>query len=158
VGCIPPTLAELLDGVRKEFDADRATAKALLNGALSLLRVEAERQASTGARHLTTGGLAAWQIRRLNVYVETRLDQRISLKELSAVSKLSSEHFSRALKRTFGETPHSLVVRRRLERAETLVLTSDLPLNEIALRTQLPGSSLQTHSETVRQNACSMTA
>ncbi|HEX4158508.1 MAG TPA: AraC family transcriptional regulator [Rhizomicrobium sp.] len=128
-----PNLAKLLETVRKEFDVDREVAKALLSRAASLLRVEIDRQmvdlVSENER-----GLAAWQIRRLNDFIEARLDQPIRLKDLSTISKLSTAYFCRAFKRTFHETAHSHIVRRRLEYAESLMLTSDLTLSDIALR------------------------
>jgi len=131
---ILPSLVKLLESVRKEFDADREVAKALLVRAASLLRVEIDRQATDIDPQNKTGGLASWQIRRLNVFIEARLDQPIRLKELSAISKLSTAYFSRAFKLTFRETPHAYIVRRRLERAETLMLTTDILLSEIAAR------------------------
>jgi AraC family transcriptional regulator len=129
-----PNLAQLLDGARKEFDADREVAKALLTRATSLLRIELERQSIDPGQDRKSGGLAAWQIRRLNVYIDTKLDQPILLKELSAVAKLSVAYFCRAFRRTFQEAPHAYVVRKRLERAESLMLTSDLSLSDVALR------------------------
>jgi AraC family transcriptional regulator len=131
---ILPSLAKLLDSVRKEFDADREIAKALLVRAASLLRVEIDRQATDIDPQNKTGGLASWQMRRLNVFIEARLDQPIRLKELSVIAKLSTAYFSRAFKLTFRETPHAYIVRRRLERAETLMLTTDILLSEIAAR------------------------
>jgi AraC family transcriptional regulator len=131
---ILPSLAKLLESVRKEFDADREVAKALLVRAAALLRVEIDRQATDGDSQNKIGGLAAWQTRRLNVFIEARLDQAIRLKELSAISKLSTAYFSRAFKLTFRETPHAYIVRRRLEKAETLMLTTDLLLSDIAAR------------------------
>ena len=131
---ILPSLVKLLESVRKEFDADREVAKALLIRAASLLRVEIDRQSTDIDPQNKTGGLAAWQIRRLNVFIEARLDQSIRLKELSAISKLSTAYFSRAFKQTFGETPHAYIVRHRLERAESLMLTTDLLLSDIAAR------------------------
>jgi AraC family transcriptional regulator len=129
-----PNLAKLLDGARKQFDADRDAAKSLLMRAASLLRVEIDRQSAGTSSDSKAGGLVGWQVRRLNAFIEARLDQSIRLKELSTVSRLSTAYFCRAFKRTFRETPHSYVVRRRLERAESLMLTSDLPLSGIALR------------------------
>jgi len=131
---ILPSLVKLLESVRKEFDADREVAKALLIRAASLLRVEIDRQATEPCAQNKTGGLAAWQIRRLNVFIEARLDQPVRLKELSAISKLSTAYFSRAFKLTFRETPHAYIVRHRLERAESLMLTTDLLLSDIAAR------------------------
>ena len=131
---ILPSLAKLLESVRKEFDADHNVAKALLVRAASLLRVEIDRQATDIESQNKIGGLAAWQVRRLSVFIEARLDQPIQLRELSAISKLSTAYFSRAFKSTFRQTPHAYIVRRRLERAETLMLTTDLLLSDIAAR------------------------
>ena len=131
---ILPSLAKLLESVRKEFDADRQAAKALLVQAASLLRVEIDRQATDIDPQNKTGGLAAWQVHRLNVFIEARLEQPIRLRELSAISKLSTAYFSRAFKLTFRQTPHAYIVRLRLEKAETLMLTSDLLLSDIAAR------------------------
>jgi AraC family transcriptional regulator len=129
-----PSLARLLDDARKEFDLDREVAKAHLTRAASLLRVEIDRKSAGIASDERTGGLVAWQVRRLIVFIEARLDQPIHLQELGAVSKLSTAYFSRAFKRTFRDTPHSYIVRKRLERAESLMLRSDLSLSDIALR------------------------
>jgi AraC family transcriptional regulator len=129
-----PSLARLLDGVRREFDADQETAKALLTRAASLLRVEIDRQAGTSGPGPSGGGLTAWQARRLTVFIDARLDQSIRIKELSEVSKLSTAYFCRAFKKTFNETPHSYIVRRRLANAEILMLTSDFSLSDIAIR------------------------
>jgi AraC-like DNA-binding protein len=131
---ILPSLVKLLESVRKEFDADREVAKALLVRAASLLRVEIDRQASDIDPQNKSGGLASWQVRRLNVFIEARLDQPIRLKELATISKLSTAYFSRAFKLTFRETPHAYIVRRRLERAEALMLTTGLLLSDIAAR------------------------
>jgi AraC-like DNA-binding protein len=129
-----PSLATLLDTACQKLDGDHEGAKLLLTRATSLLRVEIDRRAAGGDAHKTGGGLAGWQARRLVVFIDARLDQPIRLNELSKVSKLSTAYFCRAFKRTFGETPHSYVVRRRLDKAETLMLTSDLPLSHIAIQ------------------------
>jgi AraC family transcriptional regulator len=129
-----PSLATLLDSAQQKLDGDHEAAKLLLTRATSLLRVAIDRRAVGDDAQKAGGGLAAWQARRLTVFIDARLDQPIRLNELSEVSKLSTAYFCRAFKRTFGETPHSYIVRRRLDRAETLMLTSDLALSHIAIR------------------------
>jgi AraC family transcriptional regulator len=129
-----PSLAKLLDDARLELDGDHETAKALLTRATTLVRVEIDRQAAGEEPEKSGGGLAGWQARRLIVFIDARLDRPIRLKELSEVSKLSTAYFCRAFKRTFNETPHSYIVRRRLNKAETLMLTSDFSLSDIAIR------------------------
>jgi AraC family transcriptional regulator len=78
------------------------------------------------------GGLAPWQIRRVTTHIDTNLHAAITTKDLAALAKLSSFHFCRAFKDSFGESPHSYVMRRRVERAQGLMLTSDVPLGQIA--------------------------
>jgi AraC family transcriptional regulator len=129
-----PSLAKLLDDARLELDGDQEAAKALLTRATSLVRVEIDRQAASDEPEKIGGGLASWQARRLTVFIDARLDRPIRLKELSEVSKLSTAYFCRAFKRTFNETPHSYIVLRRLNKAETLMLTSDFSLSDIAIR------------------------
>ena len=128
-----PSLAQLLDSIRKVLDADREAARAYVTRASALLRVEIDRQANDGPAELSSGGLAGWQVRRLGVFIEARLDRPIHLKELSEICKLSTAYFCRAFKRTFNTTPHSYIVRKRLAKAETLMLTTDVVLSEIAI-------------------------
>jgi AraC family transcriptional regulator len=52
---------------------------------------------------------------------------------LSAVARRSPAHFSRSFKLTFGEPPHAYVVKRRLEKACHLMVTSSASLSEITL-------------------------
>jgi AraC family transcriptional regulator len=127
-----PSLAKLLDDARLELGGGQATAMALLTRATSLVRVEIDRQAATDEPARAGGGLTSWQARRLTVFIDARLDRPIKLKELAEVSKLSTAYFCRAFKRTFNETPHSYIVSRRLNKAETLMLTSDFSLSNIA--------------------------
>ena len=128
-----PSLAKLLDTARERLDGDQEAARDLLKRAASLLHVEMDRQAA-GEPEKSGGGLVGWQARRLILFIDARLDRPIRLKELSEVSRLSTAYFCRAFKRTFSETPHSYIVRRRLNKAETLMLTSSLSLSDIAFR------------------------
>ena len=129
-----PSLADLLENARKEMDADRESAKAFPIQEASFLRIEIDSRGSNFERERKSGGLATWQVRRLNLFIEARLEQRIRLKELSEIAKLSTAYFSRAFKQTFGKTPHFHIMQRRLEQAETLMLTTDLLLTDIAAR------------------------
>lgn len=50
---------------------------------------------------------------------------------LAKVACISSAHFSREFKATFGETPHRYLQRRRLERAMELLRETNRPITEI---------------------------
>jgi AraC family transcriptional regulator len=125
------SLVQLLDTARRELEGDRAAARASLATASRILQVEIRRCSGTGAS--TKGGLAPWQIARVQAYIDANLHRTIHIRDLSAVARRSSAHFSRSFKLAVGEPPHAYVVRRRLERARHLMTTSAASMSEIAL-------------------------
>lgn len=78
------------------------------------------------------GGLAPWQIRRVMTHIEANLDATIRIKDLAALIERSSCHFSRVFRKSFNESPHGYVMRRRVERAQGLMLATDASLVRIA--------------------------
>jgi AraC-like DNA-binding protein len=125
------SLAKLLEIARRELERDREVAKASLATASHVLHAEIER--CSGANGFTRGGLAAWQILRVRAYIDSNLQRTIHIRDLSAVARRSPAHFSRKFKLAVGESPHAYVVKRRLERACHLMMTSAASLSEIAL-------------------------
>jgi AraC-like DNA-binding protein len=130
-GYLAGSLAQLLEVVRREFEHDREAAKASLATASTILQSEIERY--SGAKRSRTGGLAGWQIARVRTFIDKNLHRTIHTQDLSAVARRTPAHFSRSFKLTFGEPPHAYVVKRRLEQACHLMLTSSASLSEIAL-------------------------
>jgi AraC family transcriptional regulator len=125
------SLAQLLETATRELARDREAAKASLAAASHILQAEIER--CSGANGFTRGGLAAWQIARVRAYIDSNLHRTIHIRDLSAVARRSKAHFSRKFKLAVGKSPHAYVVRRRLERACHLMMTSVESLSEIAL-------------------------
>jgi AraC family transcriptional regulator len=78
--------------------------------------------------------LLTWQVRRVVNFVEARLDARLSVADVAGSLSLSTSHFCREFKLTFGVTVHTYVMRRRIEVAQHLMLTTADSLSEIALR------------------------
>jgi AraC family transcriptional regulator len=125
------SLAKLLETARRELERDREAAKASLATASTILQSEIERH--SGAHGSKPGALAGWQITRVRAFIERNLDRTIHTSDLSAVAQRSPAHFSRSFKQAFGEPPHAYVVRRRLEKACHLMITSSDSLSDIAL-------------------------
>src|SRR6266705_6344597 len=130
-GYLANSLAQLLETARRELERDRDAARVSLATASTILQAEIER--CSGANGFTRGGLAAWQILRVRAYIDGNLHRTIHIRDLSAVARRSTTHFSRKFKLAVGESPHAYVVRRRLERASHLMMTSTASLSEIAL-------------------------
>jgi AraC-like DNA-binding protein len=134
------SLSLLLEAVKAELEHDQEAAKTSLAIASSILQSEIERR--SGARGSKTGGLAGWQIACVRSFIDGNLHRTIHASDLSAVARRSTAHFSRSFKQAFGEPPHAYIVRRRLEEACHLMLTSSASLSEIALSV---GFSDQSH-------------
>jgi AraC family transcriptional regulator len=80
------------------------------------------------------GRLLAWQVRKVRDYIDSHITGPVLVADLCALIQRSEAHFSRSFKRTFGESPHAFLVRRRVELAAQFMLTTDAPLIDIALR------------------------
>jgi transcriptional regulator GlxA family with amidase domain len=72
----------------------------------------------------------------------------LSVPKLAAIACVSRAHFIRTFKATFGETPHRYLQRRRVERAMSLLRTSDRSITEICM--DVGFTSLGTFSRTFR--------
>jgi len=80
-----------------------------------------------------SGGLAGWQIQRVDHFIEQHLQSPIRTPQLAAICNLSVSHFSHAFKQTLGVAPLGYVARRRIESARQVMLVSSCSLTEIAL-------------------------
>ena len=79
------------------------------------------------------GGLAAWQERIVQAYIEEHLDEPILLATFSSLVRLSPYYFCRAFKQSFGMPPHRYHTHRRIERAKTLLAKPNPSVTEIGL-------------------------
>jgi AraC-like DNA-binding protein len=77
------------------------------------------------------GGLAPWQLRRVEDMINDRLAEDISLSQLASVTDLSKSHFARAFRRSTGLPPHKYQLNARVERAKHLLRRGDMTLTEI---------------------------
>jgi AraC family transcriptional regulator len=79
-----------------------------------------------------SNGLSRDRLKRVRDYIETHLDDRLTLTDLAAVACLSPYHFSRSFKEAVGVGPQRYVRQRRLDRAKTLIRRTNQPLAQIA--------------------------
>jgi AraC family transcriptional regulator len=84
-------------------------------------------------RLLVRGGLAGWQQRVVATYIEEHLDEQIPLPTLAGLARLSSYHFSRAFKQSFGIPPHRYHILRRIECAKALLAKSAMSVTEVGV-------------------------
>ncbi|MDR3014534.1 MAG: AraC family transcriptional regulator [Delftia acidovorans] len=79
------------------------------------------------------GALSPHLAVRVTDYIESHLDARLTLAELAALIDLSVPHFKALFRGTLGMPVHQYVVRRRVERARTLLLKGGLNATQAAL-------------------------
>jgi AraC family transcriptional regulator len=79
------------------------------------------------------GGLAAWQQRIVTAYIEEHLSEQVSLAILARLARLSTFHFCRAFKQSFGVPPHRYHTNRRIERAKLMLAERKHSVTEIGL-------------------------
>jgi AraC family transcriptional regulator len=79
-----------------------------------------------------SNGLSRDRLKRVRDYIETHLDDRLTLTDLAGVACLSPYHFSRSFKEAVGIGPQRYVMQRRLDRAKTLIRRTNQPLAQIA--------------------------
>lgn len=112
---------------------DEAVALDLIRKASVLLRPFEPAEDRRSRERSYQGGLAPWQVSRLKRFVDDHLSAPISLEELAQLVRLSTSYFSTAFKVSFGTSPHNYIVERRVAYAKHRMVTSDVPLCEIAL-------------------------
>jgi len=81
------------------------------------------------------GRLAPRQLRRVTEYIIEHLPETVRLRDLAAITGLSLSQFGRAFKASTGVSPHRWQLNSRISRAQDLLLSSSIPLAEIALVT-----------------------
>lgn len=82
------------------------------------------------------------QLKRLLGHIETHLHEPLRIDGLSRIAGASSSHLRTWFKASTGVTLHRYVLQRRVERARSLLIQSDLSTSEVA---QLTGFAHQSH-------------
>jgi len=82
-------------------------------------------------KDIVRGGLAGWQEKKIARYIDEHLEQEVSLATLAEVVRLSTYHFVRAFKRSFGLPPRRYVNSLRMEQAKALLADPELSVTQI---------------------------
>lgn len=123
-------LLTLLKETERSLRCNPDSALTWLNHAMDLLAVDNQSKPSS-RKH--KGGLARWQIARVDGFISEHIHHCIRTTELASLLGLSTSHFSRAFKQTTGMTPLMYVAAARVEAARQYMLDSVHSLSHIAL-------------------------
>jgi AraC-like DNA-binding protein len=135
-------VAELLTAVRSLLQGDRDSAEVSVDRITEMMdgggvsKIAAPVVGYSKSDRIlpnVRGGLAPWQVRRVTAHIESHLGGPITTQDLATIAKVSTYHFTRAFRESLSETPHEYVMRRRVERAQGLMLTTNMALGRIAI-------------------------
>ncbi|MES0067947.1 AraC family transcriptional regulator [Mesorhizobium sp. M0074] len=118
----------LLDDVRRAIGRNREAGRVAALRLVTLFTLP-----TTAESALVRGGLAPWQMRKLDHYLREHLERPLRLEKLAEQVRLSVSHFCHTFRESFGTSPHVHITRLRLELAQRLMLSTDDPLSQIAL-------------------------
>jgi AraC family transcriptional regulator len=122
----------LLNAAIGHLQQEHAAHGAILE-ATSLLRRQVDPQPEEGGADDGKERLLAWQARKVLEYIDRHITSRVLVADLCALVWRSEAHFSRSFRGTFGHSPHSFVIRRRVELAAKYMLQTYMSLSDIAL-------------------------
>jgi AraC family transcriptional regulator len=64
-------------------------------------------------------------------YIQQNLHNDIKIDQLAEISCLSNDHFSRVFKSVFGVPPYEFIVRKRIEKSQFLLLSTEHTISQI---------------------------
>jgi AraC family transcriptional regulator len=129
-------VVELIRALNSVLNEEVESAVGSVQRSAALLNVSAqlpEFNAITKSASPARGGLAPWQARIVKTHIDTHLAGSLRTKDLARLAQLSSFHFCRVFRISFGHSPHTYIMRRRVECAQGLMLSTNLALGRIAL-------------------------
>ncbi len=74
-------------------------------------------------------------------YIKNNIEKNISIDELAAKVFLSKDHLIRLFKQELGTTPLKYINQRKIERAQLMLVTQDIPVKAIAIKLSLDNYS-----------------
>ncbi len=135
-------LAPLPVTARITIEADSPTAGTRAPQASAIPDVDLRRQIAEAARvPRRKGELTAWQGKLVRSHIESHLSSSIRTTTLASLVHLSTSHFSRSFRHTFGETPREYIRRRRVLFSQRLMMDSRSTLAQVALEAGLHDQS-----------------
>ena len=96
-------------------------------------------------------GLTPARLRRVTELIDAKIDDELTLEDLSDAAQLSRSHFSQMFRKTTGESPHQFVLRHRVEHAKQILRSPHLRVLDVAIAC---GFKTQQHFARVFRQMC----
>jgi len=109
-------------------------------------RIVARQFTASNAQNREVAALPKWRMNRVIEYVDAHLSETIGLADIASSAGLTRMHFAAQFRRATGLRPHEYLLRRRIEHAQHLLLSSKHTVFDVALSC---GFRSQAHFTTV---------
>jgi AraC family transcriptional regulator len=96
-------------------------------------------ESNTPANSFTTNPMN--RFRETMDFIRNNIEKEISINELATRTKMSNDHFTRSFKKETGTTPLDYINRKRIEKAQLLLVVTNLSINEILTKTGFNSAS-----------------
>ena len=141
-----PQIEHIGWALKAEMEAGYPSGAAFTNSladALATALVQ-RHSATTTARssRKTASPLSGHTLRQALSYIEENLASNLRLAEMAGLCAMSVSHFKQMFRRTTGVPVHRYIIQRRVQRAESMLLTTTASISDIALAT---GFAHQSH-------------
>lgn len=107
---------------------------------IGILKQLFSRFLESGQSH-TISSILKYNIQPILLYIQNNLERNIRVAELADMACFSKDHFSRVFKSITGMAPCDYMIRKRIERAQFLLLTTELEQKEIIEQTGFTSTS-----------------
>jgi len=145
-GAFDPVIWHLGREIRGELRRHRELDTGYLDSvAMIFARHLLSTYASAVRQPAESGGLPRYKLRHAVEYINDNIGEDISFRDIAEHLKMSAYHFARMFKQSTGESPHHYIMRRRMDRAKTLLADAKLPISDVAFEV---GYKSQSHFTT----------
>lgn len=131
VGVSETSLSKICRLLALECKGPEFNGKVYADSLVSALAIAISRY-EVGSQSVPKGGLAPWQLRRVQDFMIEHIAKTVTVKELADLAQISLTHFSRAFKASVGCAPHQWMTERRVEIAQKYLLVGAMPIVEIS--------------------------
>ncbi len=146
-------LRALVEAVNAERIAGSPSGRLFLDSVEQALAVALVNGYAVRHRSVQThrGGLGSSRLRRIKEFVDAKMEDELTLREMAQSVQLSTAHFSRMFRKSTGESPHHFVLRHRVERAKEMLRAPQGRVLDVAVAC---GFKTQQHFARVFRRIC----
>src|SRR6266404_1889210 len=148
-----PRLRAFVEAVNAERIAGFPSGRLFLDSVEQALAVALVNRFAVPHRSVLThrGGLGSARLRRIKEFVDAKMEDELTLREMAQSVELSRAHFARMFRKSTGESPHQFVLRQRIERAMTMLRSDDARVVDVSVAC---GFKTQQHFARVFRHVC----